>query len=430
MNTQLASGMARLCLLLAGIVWLPGGAGRADDSAAAVAALRIYLEQERPRRLPLAEQPFAAVPLAKHDAQEAARLLWDEHLRWIRAERAAEMEARSLAWGELRMPFHYQVFGQKPASGRSLFISLHGGGGAPRQVNDSQWRNQQRLYRPAEGVYLVPRAPTDTWNLWHQEHIDPLLGRLIENLIAFEQVDPDRIYLLGYSAGGDGVFQLAPRLADRFAAASMMAGHPNETSPLGLRNLPFSLHVGERDGAYNRNTLAAQWKDRLAELAQTDPGGYTHWAKIYDGKGHWLDLEDAAALAWMSKYARRRHPDRIVWKQDDVTHGRFYWLALDEPASVPRGEVEARRDGQRIDVPRCDFASLTLLLNDEFLDLDQPVRIYLRGEKLFDAVVPRTIHVLTRTLAERGDPGLMFAAEIRVAVGSQPADGGGAQPAP
>lgn len=423
MTSQASFRLAQLCLFLAGSVWWLGGAVQADDSAAAIAALRSYLEQERPRRLPLAEQPFAATPLAKRDAQEAARLLRDEHLRGIRAERAAEMEARSVAWGDLRMPFHYQVFGERPAGGRSLFISLHGGGGAPRQVNDSQWKNQQRLYRPAEGVYLAPRAPTDTWNLWHQEHIDPLLGRLIESLIAFEQVDPDRVYLLGYSAGGDGVFQLAPRLADRFAAASMMAGHPNETSPLGLRNLPFSLHVGERDAAYNRNTLAAQWKDRLAELAQADPGGYPHWAKIYEGKGHWLDREDAAALAWMSQYTRRRYPDRVVWKQDDVTHERFYWLALAEPASVPRGEVEVRRDGQRIDVERCDFASLTLLLSDQFLDLDQPVRVFVRGEKKFDAVVPRSIQLLARTLAERGDPGLMFPAEIRIAVSSPAADG-------
>ena len=48
-----------------------------------------------------------------------------------------------------------------------MFISMHGGGGAPKQVNDSQWENQKRLYKLEEGVYVVPRAPTDTWNLWH-----------------------------------------------------------------------------------------------------------------------------------------------------------------------------------------------------------------------------------------------------------------------
>jgi poly(3-hydroxybutyrate) depolymerase len=36
-----------------------------------------------------------------------------------------------------------------------------------------------------------------------------MFARLIEDLIVLEDVNPDRVYLLGYSAGGDGVYQLA-----------------------------------------------------------------------------------------------------------------------------------------------------------------------------------------------------------------------------
>ena len=76
---------------------------------------------------------------------------------------------------------------------------MHGGGGAPAQVNDGQWRNQMRLYKPKEGIYLCPRAPTNTWNLWHQGHIDPMFDRLIENLIVFKKVNPEKVYLMGYA---------------------------------------------------------------------------------------------------------------------------------------------------------------------------------------------------------------------------------------
>ena len=83
--------------------------------------------------------------------------------------------------------------------------------------------------------------------------------------VAFEDVNWNRVYLLGYSAGGDGVYQLAPRMADRWAAAAMMAGHPNETSPLGLRNVPFVLQVGGLDSGYNRNRVAMEWEKKLGK---------------------------------------------------------------------------------------------------------------------------------------------------------------------
>ena len=35
---------------------------------------------------------------------------------------------------------------------------MHGGGGAPKRVNDSQWENQKRLYKLDEGLYVSPRA--------------------------------------------------------------------------------------------------------------------------------------------------------------------------------------------------------------------------------------------------------------------------------
>ena len=132
------------------------------------------------------------------------------------------MKARSISLGDHEMRFETRSYGKAPESGRALFISMHGGGGAPAAVNDSQWKNQVRLgdaYRQDGSLYLAPRAPTNTWNLWHQAHIDAFFDRLIEKLIVLENIDPDRVFFIGYSAGGDGVYQLAPRMADRLAGA-------------------------------------------------------------------------------------------------------------------------------------------------------------------------------------------------------------------
>ena len=245
------------------------------------------------------------------------------------------------------MPFFLKTFGKQPKEGWSLWISMHGGGGAPKAVNDQQWENQKRLYRLEEGIYVAPRAPTDNWNLWHEAHIDVLFDRLLEDLIVLKQVDPNRVYILGYSAGGDGVYQLAPRMADRWAAAAMMAGHPNDASWLGLRNIGFAIQVGELDGAYNRNKVAQQWIKKLDELQRDDPKGYVHFAKVHKNKSHWMDREDAKVLPWMAAIKRNPLPDRVVWKQSGVTHDRLYWLAVPKDAPVAGAEVVAKRRGRR-----------------------------------------------------------------------------------
>lgn len=345
-----------------------------------------------------------AAPLSKEIAARAIALTYESLVAAQRDARAAELEAKSITQGDKTMPWLEKSFGDAPADGRSLWISMHGGGGAPERVNTQQWQNQIRLYQPEEGIYLAPRAPTDTWNLWHQEHIDPLFAHLIESMVALRGVDPDKIYLMGYSAGGDGVWQLAPRMADRFAAAAMMAGHPNEASLLGLRNLPFAIFMGENDAAHKRNTVAAEKSIELAALHEADPAGYTHLSRIYPGLGHWMDLKDAEALPWMAKYRRNPWPTKIVWFQDDVVHHRFYWLRLPEGTAVVGQQIIAEIDGRNIrltgDVP----PGIQLLLSDALLDLDSPVEITINDKPAFTATPVRTLETIRTALTERLDP--------------------------
>jgi poly(3-hydroxybutyrate) depolymerase len=373
-------------------------------------ALDAYLEEDRDARGPIAEQSFAEVPLSAEQAAAAGDRLWLDMVDFVRATRQAEHDARVITLGELRLRYDFTVFGEAPADGRSLYLSLHGGGNAEPSVNDSQWENQKQLYQPEEGIYLSPRAPTDTWNLWHEDHIDPMFERLITNLIVLEGVNPDRVYVMGYSAGGDGVYQLGPRMADHWAAAAAMAGHPNESRPLSLRNIGFTIHVGELDTAYDRNLVAQEWSDQLDALADADPGGYPHVVEVHAGKPHWMDLEDAVAVPWMAEFTRNPVPTQIVWYQDDSVHERFYWLAVDEP--VRETTVRATTNAQQIDINSDDVASVRVRLRDDLLDLDLPVTIRFNGGEVFGGIVPRTIGVLAATLEERGDPRMMFSGEV------------------
>jgi hypothetical protein len=386
-----------------------------ERPAVPAGALSAWIRRPPAQRPALDKEPFATAPLSRADAGAARLALWTDHAARLKVDRADEFKNRVIVDGKLEMPFAYTVFGDKPETGRSLFISMHGGGNAAKAVNDQQWENQKRLYKPAEGVYLAPRAPTNTWNLWHESHIDRMFARLIEDLIVFEDVDPNRVYLMGYSAGGDGVYQLAPRMADRFAAASMMAGHPNDASPLGLRNLPFAIHVGANDGGYGRNRIAAEWGQKLDALARADEGGYVHVVKLHAGKGHWMDREDAEAVPWMAQYTRDPNPKKIVWRQSGTTHDRFYWLAVPPGTAKGGAEVAVTLAGQTLTIDSAKGVERLLIrLNDSMLDLDKPVTIVSGGQKLYDDKPPRTIATLAKTLAERGDPAAVYPAEIEV----------------
>ncbi len=404
-----------LCLLLATHALPLSSAFCQSDP---LGTLEQYLATAPAERKPMAQIPEFQQPLSREQAEKALTHIAQDRLLQIRTDRAAEMKAREIVIDQLKMPFFFKVFGEKPANGRSLYISMHGGGGAPPRVNTQQWENQKRLYTLEEGVYLAPRAPTDTWDLWHQAHIDKFFDRLIENMIAFEEVDPNRVYLMGYSAGGDGVYQVAPRMADRLAAAAMMAGHPNETLPLGLRNLPFAIHMGELDAAYDRNKIAAKWRDQLAALQADDPQGYEHFVKLHTGKGHWMDRQDAEALPWMAKFVRQVSPTRIVWKQDDVREPRFYWLAVNAETVPDRALIIAEASNQSIEIKSCDADQLHLLLRDGMcegkIDLDQPLRVTFAGRTVFDGKASRTVAVLIKAMTERADPSSAYSAEVEI----------------
>jgi poly(3-hydroxybutyrate) depolymerase len=384
--------------------------------------LRSWAAMPHETRPSLDAQPFATAPLSKADAAQAVDMLWEVRAADLKREREKEWAAKSIVLGDKTMKFEFKVFGDKPKAGRSLFISMHGGGGAPAAVNEQQWRNQIGLYTPKEGVYLAPRAPTDTWNLWHEGHIDDFFDRIITNAIVFEGVDPNRVYLMGYSAGGDGVYQLAPRMADRFAAASMMAGHPNDAQPDNLRNLPFAIHMGENDGAYNRNAIAKQWGEKLDALAKAaattpsqTPAAYTHLVELHKGKGHWMDRQDASAVEWMAGFTRDPFPKAVIWVQSSRVHSSFAWLAVSPKDAKPGQRIEASVEGQTITIKRSIPAiAVEIRLNDAMIDLDRPVRVIENGAVRSDAGVQRSVSNIWAALSTRSDPRASSSAMVTV----------------
>ena len=354
--------------------------------------------------------------LSLSEAEKIEKNIYNDFKKEIIVARSQEMEDRVIELKDKKIKFDIKHFGEQGEDGWSLFISLHGGGGTTESENNRLWNRHKTLYELEDGILFTPRSPSNTWNMWFQSHVDTFFNRIIQNMIAFHNVDPNKIYIMGRSAGGDGIYQVAPRMADRFAAAAMSAGHPNDSSPLGLRNTAFTIHMGENDSLYNRNDMAVKWGNDLRKLNEEDPEGYRYYIKIYKDTGHWMDNLEASALDWMSDFIRNPYPSKVVWKQGNVLHKRFYWLRNEDPSFGDL--IECNIDDQIITVLSSSSSKITIQLNDDLVDMDREITVNYLGRQLFKGFVYRDIDIIERSIREYGDPKSVYYGEIRLTLDS------------
>ncbi|OUV05524.1 MAG: hypothetical protein CBC40_01625 [bacterium TMED80] len=354
--------------------------------------------------------------LSLSEAEKIEKNIYNDFKKEIIVTRSEEMEDQVIKLKDRQIKFDIEHFGEQGEDGWSLFISLHGGGGTTEGENNRLWNRHKTLYELENGILFTPRSPSNTWNMWFQSHVDTFFNRIIQNMIAFQNVDPNKIYIMGRSAGGDGIYQVAPRMADRFAAAAMSAGHPNDSSPLGLRNTAFTIHMGENDSLYNRNDMAVKWGNDLKKLNEEDPEGYRYYIKIYKNKGHWMGNLEASALDWMSDFIRNPYPSKVVWKQGNVLHKRFYWLRNEDPSFGDL--IECIIDDQIITVLSSSSSKITIQLNDDLVDMDREITVNYLGRQLFKGFVHRDIDIIKRSIREYGDPKSVYYGEIQLTLDS------------
>lgn len=349
--------------------------------------------------------------LSKKEANKISSLAIEQAIDEQTEIAAIEWKNKQINIGDKSMKFAYRVLGEKPTDGRSLYISMHGGGNTKPEINDRQWRNQINLYTPKEGVYIAPRAPTNTWNLWHENHIDDFFEQLIIDAIIMEDVNPNKVYVMGYSAGGDGVFQIAPRMADYWAAAAMMAGHPGDASLLSLRNLPFGIYMGGKDRAYKRNEHAATWAKKLDSAQRIEPKYFIHDTHIYPEMPHWMKRKDTVAMTWMASFKRNPLPKKVAWHQDDRIRNRFYWLGVPEKSKLSHAEAIVSISKNTINIEKNDHPELYIYLNDEIINLDKKIKVLYQGKQIFHDKIKRKASIIHQT-AKRIDKDLVFSSKL------------------
>lgn len=145
---------------------------------------------------------------------------------------------------------------------------------------------------PDDGPYNKgPEAKRGTLFWWHYPTADKVKNIIDHELKRHPQLDPDRIYLTGLSMGGFGVYKLALKYPDFFAAAIPMAAHANipiKTMDLKpLKNLPIWAFHGEKDRTVtlseHQQTVDSLKKAGVDITFTVYPGvGHNCWGKTYD----------------------------------------------------------------------------------------------------------------------------------------------------
>jgi hypothetical protein len=329
---------------------------------------------------------------------------------WRAAERTRlrpDFEQKRVRAGDKESPFTWKEVGSKPAGGWGLVIAMHGGGNAPKRVNDSQWQHMQIYYQdhPEAGGYLycALRAPTDEWNGFYTDYFYPLLETLIRQFVVCADVDPNRVIAIGYSHGGYGAFAIGPKLPHRFAAVHGSAAAPTdgETVATGLHSLRFSFMVGGRDTAYGRAERCQKFAAQLAALQQQHPGRYPYTFTFVEKNGH-TGLPDRDLLKELVPLVRTERPASLHWELSDGTVKQHYWLRCERP--VRGGRVDATLADGTLTVTSKDVAGLLAWFDVRALDFGRELQVVVNGEQRSVRPQP-SLRTLCATLALEGDPG-------------------------
>jgi pimeloyl-ACP methyl ester carboxylesterase len=391
------------------------------DAARLKEELDKYFAADSPRQAKW-KFPSRLETLLRENESAVRQVAWEAYRSApIHTGLKADFDTNVVRFEQYLSPYTVKNVGTRPAQGWPLFIAMHGGGGAPKQVNDSQWKQMQRYYKdhPEVGgyLYLALRAPNDTWNGFYDNYVYPLIDNLILQFRLFGDIDPDKVFIMGYSHGGYGAYAIGPKMPDRFAAihASAAAATDGETTGKTLRTTPFTVMVGELDTMYGRYERNQKFKEQIEQLRGGRADIYPVTITIVKGNGHG-GLPDRDKIKDMYPAVRNPVPRELTWLMTDGVVRDFFWLHVAQPGK--QQEILASCQNNRFVITaNAGVTSATVLMDTRLVDFNKPVEIELNGAIVKRRFAPG-LKTMCETLAQRGDPAYAFSAEFTVAKNS------------
>ena len=292
--------------------WISADGRPLEGKLMSLSAEKIVVEKNgRPVTVPVkllseADQKLVAELLVKQEAEEA--LSEQDKARSGGFDEGPYADAVQGEWVLGEQEKHglvHQLFIGKEVKRKKagpvvpLFVHLHGASSRADSVEAGKVEIAAKTitapdwYGDHPCVVLVPTCPPDPMS-WQKDVILTKLESLIDDLVNSLPIDRKRIYLSGYSMGGQGIGKLIERRPTLYAAALFADGGPKEPWVGKTKTPMLSYFSGERDTS-NVEELKQKFAEDEVEFR------FTIFPDVKHNGIHWKLAEDPKVWDWLVK---------------------------------------------------------------------------------------------------------------------------------
>lgn len=194
-----------------------------------------------------------------------------------------------------------------------LVIALHPSGGTPAGFETATGLDAVADQHGFVVAYLAAPAPTSpAWTLTDMPANLAYVSSEINQLTADQNIDPNRVYVTGFSAGASMSFFVGCQLSGQVAAIAVVSGWMRVDDPCQLAHPVSELNiVGTKDGQPLGGTarlmsveaVATRWRlmDSCTSQSSSAPSGpvtETTWSSCNDSSGVGLNVIEGGTHQW------------------------------------------------------------------------------------------------------------------------------------
>jgi predicted esterase len=218
---------------------------------------------------------------------------WERDRRWWFGLKQRTGDARTPHL--LYLPRDYD---EDPEKRWPLVLYLHGSGEIGEDLDQVRKDGLPKLAEQGQSfpfILVAPQSPPEEW-FW----LPAMLDAVLDEVSAGHRVDPDRVYVTGFSMGGRATWMQAIEYPDRFAAIAPICGSiPELEEASRIRHLPVWAFLGARDpdASIRRMVQALQEAGGDARLTVYPDAGHDAWTPTY---------ADPAFCEWLLGHRRTR----------------------------------------------------------------------------------------------------------------------------